>query len=187
MRVAEETGANVVAVALALRKPQDVLSTESFLNAITVLQATGGSTNTVVHLLAIANRHPKVTGKITLQTFEGIGQKTPLLIDLKPSGDNYMSNFHNAGETLALLHTLRPILRLSAMVITGQTLGEVYDDSPFRTFPFPQQIIRPLSNPLYPSSSLVILRGKLALDGAVIKDSASKDCDLLSQGPGGRF
>ncbi|PWY65312.1 dihydroxy-acid dehydratase [Aspergillus heteromorphus CBS 117.55] len=180
IRVAEETGATAVSVARAERKPQDVLSTESFLNAITVLQAIGGSTNAVVHLMAIANRHPQIKGLIALQTIEEIGQKTPLLIDLKPSGDNYMNDFHNAGGMLALLHTLRPLLHLSAMTITGKTLGEVLDASPFRMFPLSQQIIRPLSDPLYPSSSLVILRGNIAPDGAVMKASASKDRSLLS-------
>ncbi|PLB45387.1 putative dihydroxy-acid dehydratase [Aspergillus steynii IBT 23096] len=180
IRVAEETGANAVSVAVNSRKPQDILSKESFINAITVLQAIGGSTNAVVHLLAIANRHPQVSGVITLQTFEEIGQKTPLLINLKPSGDNYMNDFHNAGGMLALLHTLRPLLQLSAMTINGQTMGEILDASPFRTFPYSTQIIRPLSDALYPSSSLIVLHGNLAPDGAVMKASASKDRRLLS-------
>ncbi|KAL2007629.1 hypothetical protein VTN00DRAFT_7611 [Thermoascus crustaceus] len=180
LRIAEETGANAVSVAKAKRIPQEILSKQSFLNAITVLHAIGGSTNAVVHLMAIANRHPELHGVITLQTFDEIGRKTPLLIDLKPSGDNYMADFHNAGGMLALLHTLRPLLHLSAMTITGQTLGEVLDASPFRTFPYSQQIIRPLSDPLYPSSSLVLLRGNIAPDGAVMKASASKDRSLLS-------
>ena len=179
LRIAEETGANAVSVAKIKRKPQDTLSKESFLNAITVLQAIGGSTNAVVHLLAIANRHPSLQGVITLQTFEEIGRKTPLLIDLKPSGDNYMNDFHNAGGMLALLLTLRPLLQLSAMTITGQTLGEVLDASKFRTFPLSRQITRPLSDPLYPTSSLAVLRGNSAPNGAVIKASASKDRSLL--------
>jgi dihydroxy-acid dehydratase len=161
-------------------KPQEILSKESFLNAITVLQAIGGSTNAVVHLMAIANRHPKVQGVITLQTFEDIGRNTPLLIDLKPSGDNYMTDFHNAGGMLALLHTLRPLLQLSALTITGQTLGEVLDSTPFREFPLSRQIIRPLSNPLYPSSSLIVLTGNIAPNGAVMKASASKNRSLLT-------
>ena len=180
LRIAEETGANAVSVAKTKRKPQDILSMESFLNAITVLQAIGGSTNAVVHLLAIANRHPAVQGVITLQTFEDIGRKTPLLIDLKPSGDNYMNDFHNAGGMLALLLTLRPLLKLSAKTITGQTLGEILDASTFRTFPLSRQIIRSLSDPLYPNSSLVVLRGNLAPNGAVMKASASKYSSLLS-------
>jgi dihydroxy-acid dehydratase len=179
LRIAEETGANAVEVAATKRNPQEMLSKQSFLNAITVLQAIGGSTNAVVHLMAIVNRHPKLQGEITLETFDEIGRKVPLLIDLKPSGDNYMTDFHNAGGMLALLHTLRPLLHLQAMTITGQTLGELLDASPFRTFPFSGEIIRPLSNPLYPSSSLVILRGNLAPKGAVLKASASKDRRLL--------
>ncbi|KAL4973199.1 dihydroxy-acid/6-phosphogluconate dehydratase [Aspergillus desertorum] len=178
-RVAEETGANAVRAARSKWKPQDILSKESFLNAITVLQAIGGSTNAVVHLMVIANRHPKVQGVITLQTVEEVGRKTPLLVDLKPSGDNYMTDFHNAGVMLALLRTLRPFLHLSAMTITGQTLGDLLGTSPFQDFSLSRQIIRPLSDPLYPSSSLIVLQGNIALNGAVMKASASKDRRLL--------
>lgn len=179
LRIAEETGKNAVAVAAAKRTPQAILNEYSFHNAITVLQAIGGSTNAVVHLMAIINRHPDVAGKITLERFNEIGSNVPLLIDLKPSGDNYMTDFHSAGGMLALLHTLRPLLKTSAMTITGLTLGEVLDSTPFHSFPLSQQIIRPLTNPLWPSSSLVVLYGNLAPAGAVIKASASKDRNLL--------
>ena len=180
LRIAEETGTNAVSVAAARRTPQEMLTKESFLNAITVLQAIGGSTNAVVHLMAIINRHPKLAGQITLQTFDEIGRKIPLLVDLKPSGDNYMTDFHNAGGMLALLHTLKPLLHLEAMTITGQTLREVLEENPFRTFPFSPEIIRPLTNPLYPASPLVILSGNLAPKGCVMKASASKDRRLLT-------
>jgi dihydroxy-acid dehydratase len=180
LRIAEETGANAVEAAKSKRTPQTVMSKESFLNAITVLQAIGGSTNAVVHIMAIINRHPDVAGSITLETFHEVGQKVPLLIDLKPSGDNYMTDFHNAGGMLALLHTLRPLLHLNAMTITGKTLGETLDASPFKSFQFSREIVRPLSDPLYPASSLVVLRGNLAPGGAIIKASASKDRRLLS-------
>ncbi|PPJ57349.1 hypothetical protein CBER1_01413 [Cercospora berteroae] len=186
MRVAEETGAIAVSVAanLETRRPQTVLSKESFLNAITVLQAIGGSTNAVVHLMAIINRHPDIAGQITLKTFDDIGRKTPLLVDLKPSGDNYMNDFHNAGGMLALLHTLRPLLHLEARTITGKTLGEILDATPFKPFPYSSGLIRPLSNPLHPSSALAVLYGNLAPNGAVLKASASKVRALLeSSGP----
>ncbi|KAL4928266.1 putative dihydroxy-acid dehydratase [Aspergillus undulatus] len=179
-RVAEETGANAVRTAREKWKPQDILSKESFLNAIIVLQAIGGSNNAVVHLMAITNRHPKVQGVITLQTFEEVGRNTPLLVDLKPSGDNYMNDFHDAGGMLALLHTLRPLLHLLARTITGQTLGEVLDTSPFKEFSLSRQIIRPLSDPLYASPSLVVLHGNIAPNGAVMKASASKNRSLLT-------
>ncbi|KAM3421783.1 L-arabonate dehydratase [Cercospora zeina] len=186
MRVAEQTGAIAVSVAanLASRRPQTVLSKESFFNAITVLQAIGGSTNAVVHLMAIINRHPGIAGQITLKTFDEIGRKTPLLVDLKPSGDNYMNDFHNAGGMSALLHTLRPLLHLDAKTITGKTLGETLDATAFKSFPYSTELIRPLSNPLYPRSALAVLYGNLAPNGAVLKASASKDRSLLeSSGP----
>lgn len=181
LRIAEETGAIAVSVAAnrSERRPQNVLSKESFLNAITVLQAIGGSTNAVVHLMAIINRHPNVAGSITLQTFDEVGRKTPLLVDLKPSGDNYMNDFHNAGGMLALLHTLRPLLCLWAKTTTGKTLGETLDDTPFKPFPYSRDLIRPLDDPLYPHSALAILYGNLAPGGAVLKAAASKDRRLL--------
>jgi dihydroxy-acid dehydratase len=114
LRIAEQTGANAVVAAINQRRPQDVLSADSFYNAAVVLQAIGGSTNAMVHLMAIINRHPTVSGSIDLGTLDEIGRTTPLLVDLKPSGDNYMTDFHNAGGMLCLLHRLRPLLRESA-------------------------------------------------------------------------
>jgi len=181
IRIAEETGAIAVRAAENKVKPQDILTRSSFLNAITVLQAIGGSTNAVVHLMAIINRHPAVAGTITLDTFDEIGRKTPLLVDLKPSGENYMTDFHNSGGMPALLHQLKPLLHLSAPTITGQTLGELLEKTKYAPVPqdSPVSCIRPLSNPLYPASSLVVLRGNLAPGGAVMKASASKDRRLL--------
>ncbi|OAG44594.1 hypothetical protein AYO21_01084 [Fonsecaea monophora] len=180
LRVAEQAGRNAVAMLTKDgMRPQDLLTRESFLNAITVLQAIGGSTNAVVHLLAIINRHPKVAGTIDLNTFDEIGRKTPLLVDLKPSGDNYMTDFHNAGGMLALMHTLRPLLHLNAKTYSGQTLGELLDSTPFKSFQYSKQIVRPLEDPLYPSSSLVVLHGNICPQGAVMKASASKDRKLL--------
>ncbi|KAI2614843.1 dihydroxy-acid and 6-phosphogluconate dehydratase [Hypoxylon sp. NC1633] len=181
LRIAEETGVNAVKIIAAGEKlkPQSLLTRESFINAITVLQAIGGSTNAVVHLLAIINRHPKVTGTITLDTFDEVGRRTPLLVDLKPSGSNYMTDFHNSGGMAALLQELRPLLHLDALTVTGKTLGEALDSE--HTIPVPQALrcIQPLTAPLYPSSSLVVLRGNLAPQGAVTKASASKDRRLL--------
>jgi dihydroxy-acid dehydratase len=180
IRVAEQTGSAAVKVASDdTLRPQTLLTRESFINAITVLQAIGGSTNAVVHLMAIINRHPKLAGSITLQAIDDIGKRTPLLVDLKPSGDNYMTDFHNAGGMLALLHALRPLLCLSAKTITGETLSERLDAHPFKTFPYSTSLIRPLANPLYNSSALVVLYGNLAPGGAILKAAASKDRRLL--------
>ncbi|KAK3348824.1 dihydroxy-acid/6-phosphogluconate dehydratase [Lasiosphaeria hispida] len=177
LRIAESTGTLAVQLAKSQLKPQALLTRESFLNAIIVLQAIGGSTNAVVHLMAIANRHPLIAGTIALSTIDGIGRTTPLLVDLKPSGDNYMTDFHASGGMLALLHTLSPLLHLSAMTISGLTLGETLSTTPFR--PFSPSVIHPLSSPLYPASSLAILTGNLAPAGAILKASASKYRHLL--------
>ncbi|KAM0698912.1 hypothetical protein Q7P36_000956 [Cladosporium allicinum] len=181
IRIAEETGGIAVRCAEKQIKPQDILSRESFINAITVLQAIGGSTNAVVHLMAIINRHPAIAGTITLETFDEIGRRTPLLVDLKPSGDNYMTDFHNAGGMPALLHTLKPLLHLDAKTVTGQSLGELLEQTRYVPLPVdsPAQVIRPLENPLYPASSLVVVKGNIAPQGAVMKASASKDRRLL--------
>ncbi|KAE8395486.1 dihydroxy-acid/6-phosphogluconate dehydratase [Aspergillus alliaceus] len=179
LRVAEQTGTNSVIAAANQRSPQTILSADSFHNAAVVLQAIGGSTNAMVHLMAIINRHPEISGSITLRTLDDIGRTTPLLVDLKPSGNNYMTDFHNAGGMLCLLHRLRPLLHLSAKTITGDTLGELLDRSPFRDFDYSRSIIRTLSNPLHPCSSLVVVEGNIAPHGAVIKASASKDKRLL--------
>ncbi|KAH8882366.1 dihydroxy-acid dehydratase [Thozetella sp. PMI_491] len=181
LRVAEATGATAVHMAKEQIRPQSILSRESFLNAITVLQAIGGSTNAVVHLMAIIGRHPGVAGTITLDTIDEVGRKTPLLVDLKPSGENYMTDLHNSGGMLALLHELKPLLHLDAKTVSGRTLGAELAAAPFR--PIPREAagncIRPFTEPLYPASSLVVLRGNLAPGGAVMKASASKDRRLL--------
>ncbi|KAH7367439.1 dihydroxy-acid dehydratase [Plectosphaerella cucumerina] len=181
LRIAEETGANAVAAFKKNLRPQAVLSRESFLNAITVLQAIGGSTNAVVHLLAIINRHPDVAGTITLDMIDEIGRKTPLLVDLKPSGENYMTDFHNSGGMLALLRELKPLLHLDALTFSGKTLGEEIDQAPFIPVPrnSPVNCLQAFDDPLYPASSLVVLRGNLAPGGAVMKASASKYRHLL--------
>ncbi|CAK1360155.1 unnamed protein product [Cercospora beticola] len=176
MRVAEETGAIAVSVAanLDLRRPQTVLTKESFLNAITVLQAIGGSTNAVVHLMAIINRHPDLVGQITLKTFDDIGRKTPLLVDLKPSGDNYMNDFHNAGGMLALLHTLRPLLHLEAKTITGKTLGEILDATPFKPFPYSTELSSTATSHQTAQSSRLPPRRSAHSSRALVQQSSLK-------------
>ncbi|KAI0157212.1 dihydroxy-acid and 6-phosphogluconate dehydratase [Xylariaceae sp. FL1272] len=179
LRIAEETGKNAVLAVAADLRPVPLLTRESFLNAITVLQAIGGSTNAVVHLMAIIGRHPDVAGTISLDTFDEIGKKTPLLVDLKPSGENYMTDFHNSGGMLALLHELKPLLHLDAKTVTGQTLGEAMANASLLKVPQHLSCIQLFDDPLYPRSSLVVVRGNIAPRGAVIKASASKERRLL--------
>ncbi|KLO15299.1 dehydratase family protein 2 [Schizopora paradoxa] len=185
IRVAENTGKLAVKISVEneARKcitPQDVLTRESFTNAIVVLHALGGSTNAVVHLLAIAGRVPNLNPPLTLDDIDSIGRKTPLLVDLKPSGSGYMEDFHRAGGVPALLQQLAPlsILHLEALTITGRTLGDELANFAGK-FDYPQEIIRTPSSPLFPASALVVLRGNLAPDGCVLKQSAVGNPALL--------
>ncbi|CAG7934989.1 unnamed protein product [Penicillium olsonii] len=181
LRIAEETGGNAVAALKRDLRPQKLLTRESFLNAITVLQAIGGSTNAVVHLMAIVGRHldTELVSSINLDTINEIGRQTPLLVDLKPSGDNYMTDFHNSGGMLALLRELRPLLHLNAGTVMGGTIGEQIDQATYIKVPRRLSCIQPFHEPLYPASSLVLLRGNLAPGGALMKASASKRRSLL--------
>ncbi|KZT37193.1 dihydroxy-acid dehydratase IlvD [Sistotremastrum suecicum HHB10207 ss-3] len=168
LHIAESTGKIAVDLAKTQLKPQDILTRASFENAIVVLQALGGSTNAVVHLLAIAGRLPGVN--LRLEDFDRIGKKTPFLVDLKPSGAEYMEDLHKAGGVPTLLRKLSPLLDLTAKTVTGRTLGVELVSYPAS---FPQRIIRDLNNPLFPAGSIAVLRGNLAPSGCVFKQSAS--------------
>ncbi|KDQ54527.1 hypothetical protein JAAARDRAFT_160559 [Jaapia argillacea MUCL 33604] len=177
-RVAEQAGVLAVEMFKKGITPAQVLKRENFENAVTVLQALGGSTNAIVHLLAIAGRVSGVN--LTLEDIDRIGKKTPLLLDLKPSGVNYMEDFHNAGGVPVLLRNLAPLLHLDALTITGKTLREELSSYPPS---HPQLIVRPLSDPLFPAGALAVLHGNLAPNGAVIKQSAASKSLLRHSGP----
>ena len=132
-----------------------------------MLLAIGGSTNGLVHLAAMAGR---VGLDVDLDAFDRMGRETPVLIDLKPSGQHYMEDFHHAGGMPALLRELRPLLKLDALTVTGKTLGENLATAPA---PFVQTVIRSADNPIYPQGGMAVLRGNLAPAGAIIKQSAA--------------
>ncbi|MGE3144327.1 MAG: IlvD/Edd family dehydratase [Pseudorhodoplanes sp.] len=167
IRMAEATGRQAAAMAKGGAKPSEILTRDAFRNAIVLLQAIGGSTNGVVHLSAIAGRtqHP-----IALETFDEIGRKTPVLVDLKPSGEHYMEHFHHAGGVPRLMQELKSELALRARHVLGGTLGEAiaaFEDVPGQT------VIRPRNAPLKREGGIAVLRGNLAPRGAVIKQSAA--------------
>lgn len=178
LRHAVRTGRLAVDLARDPVLPAEVLTPDAFHNALRVLAAIGGSTNAIVHLLAISRR---VGAGLTLQDFDDIARETPLLLDLKPSGHGYMEDFHRAGGVPVLLRALQPLLRLDHCGVTGRTLGELIDDAPE---PAPwQRTIRTLDDPLGPRGALAVLRGTLAPDGAVIKVSAASPALLSHTGP----
>lgn len=172
IRVAEETGAESVRMAVAGLTIDKILTPASFENAMRVLLAIGGSTNGIIHLTAIAGR---LGIDIDLAGLDRMGRETPVLLDLKPSGQHYMEDFHKAGGMATLLRELKPLLRLEAMTVTGRTLGEEIE----RNGPgFEQDVVRKFDQPIYPQGGIAVLRGNLAPGGAIIKQSAA-DAGLM--------
>jgi dihydroxy-acid dehydratase len=148
-------------------KPRDILSTKSFDNAIVTLMAMGGSTNALIHLIAMAGR---AGIKLPIERYNEFSAKTPLLANVRPSGDKYlMEDFYYAGGLRALLAELKDLLHLDCLTVTGKTLGEnlagarIYNDD----------VIRPRARPLKASGGLVVVKGNLAPNGAVIKAAAA--------------
>ncbi|MEX0617653.1 MAG: dihydroxy-acid dehydratase [Pseudohongiellaceae bacterium] len=147
-------------------KPSDIMTRAAFENAIKVVIALGGSTNAVLHLLAMAHT---VNVKLTLDDFNRIGEKTPMLADLRPSGRFLMSELIKIGGIQPLMKLLLDAGMLDGrcLTVTGKTLSENLAD--VAPYPIDQEIIRPLSNPIKKDSHLVILHGNLAPEGAVAK------------------
>ncbi len=162
----------VQAIAADIR-PRDLLTREAFENAIAVIMAVGGSTNSVLHLLAIA----RTAGvPLTIDDFETIRQKVPVICDLKPSGRFVTVDLHRAGGIPQVMKLLLDagLLHGDCRTIEGRTLHEVLADVPSEP-PADQEVIRPLSNPLYAQGHLAILRGNLAEEGSVAKISGVKN------------
>lgn len=178
LRVGVRSGRMAVDLVRAGRCPAQLLTRASFLNALVVLHALGGSTNVIVHLLAIARR---AGAALTLEDMHEVSQRVPLLVDCKPAGVGYMEDFHEAGGVPALLKALASLLDCSVPTITGQTLGDylkgVQSPQPW------QSTIRTLDNPLGTTGTLIVIRGNLAPDGAVLKVAAASPELLSHRGP----
>ncbi len=167
LRIAEEAGAQAVRLIAKPIKPAALVTPESVDNAMRVLLALGGSTNAVVHLAAIAGR-AGVT--LDLARLDALSETTPVLVDLKPTGEGYMEDFHAAGGMQALLWELRDLLHLDTPDLDGTPLRErIGDGSHF----VDRRIIRARETPISPGGGIVTLRGSLAPDGAILKRSAA--------------
>jgi len=167
-KMATLTGKRVVEMVWEDLKPRDFLSSASFDNAIVTLMAMGGSTNALIHLVAMAGR---AGIKLPLERFNEFSAKVPLLANVRPSGDKYlMEDFYYAGGLRALLNELKDLLSLECKTINGKTLGENLQGARI----YNEDVIRKRNNPLKESGGLVVVRGNLAPNGAVIKASATK-------------
>jgi dihydroxy-acid dehydratase len=167
LRAAEASGRQAVALAREPIRPSEIITGRSVENALRVLLAIGGSTNAVVHLAAIAGR---VGVQIPLARLNELSDSTPVLVDLKPTGQHYMSDLFSAGGVGAVLRELRDLLHLDCRTVTGETLGERlatpldYVD---------REIVRPFGDPHQKQGGLIALFGSLAPQGAILKRSAA--------------
>ncbi|MCW2598434.1 MAG: dihydroxy-acid dehydratase, partial [Frankiales bacterium] len=178
LRHAVATGRRAAELALQPVLPKEILTRSAFLNALRVLSAIGGSTNAIVHLLAVARR---AGVELALADFDAVSSEVPLLLDLKPSGKGYMEDFHRAGGVPVLLRELRDQLDLDQVGVSGRPLAELVEQvaSP----PNWQDTIRTLDNPLGSTGALAVLTGSLAPGGAVIKASAATAALMQHTGP----
>ena len=166
---ARDAGAAVVKLIEKDIKPRDIMTRKAFENAITVVITLGGSTNAVLHLIAMAHA---ADVPLSLDDFTEIGKKVPVLCDLKPSGKYNMSHFVRIGGLSPLLKTLldQGLLHGDCMTVTGKTLAEnVKNSTPYAPYPNGQDLVRPFDDPIKPDSHLRILYGNLAAEGAVAK------------------
>ncbi len=167
LRAAEASGRRAVELAAKPIRPSQVITEKSIENALRVLLAIGGSTNAIVHLTAIAGR---VGVAIDLHRLNALSDSTPVLVDLKPTGQYYMSDLHAAGGVGAVLRELRPLLNLDCMTVAGETLGERLDAEPAWV---DRAVVKPFTEPLAKKGGLVALFGSLAPNGAILKRSAA--------------
>jgi dihydroxy-acid dehydratase len=167
IRAAEASGARAVAMIGKGPRPSEIITPKSVENAMTVLLALGGSTNAIIHLTAIAGRRGI---EISLARLNELSDRTPVLVDLKPTGQYYFADFHAAGGMQALLTELKDLLHLDCMTVTGQTLGERLETPPAWV---DRGVIRSRAEPFDPVGGLVAVFGSLAPRGAILKRSAA--------------
>ena len=175
-RMAALSGRRIVDMVWEDLKPSDIMTEGAFENAISTVMAMGGSTNSVVHLIAMAGR---LGLPIDLQRFDTISRRVPWLADIRPSGKWLMEDFFYAGGLPALLKELEDLLHTDAVTVSGKTLGEDIASADV----YNEEVIRRRANPLNKQGGLVVLRGNLAPNGAVIKQTAMDPKFMKHRGP----
>jgi dihydroxy-acid dehydratase len=176
LRAAEATGARAVGLAKDRLTPEQIMTPRAFENALRMLLAIGGSTNAIVHIAAVAGR---LGIEVDLEAFDRLGRDTPVLVDLKPTGQHYMEDLFKAGGVTSILREIRPLLNEDCITVNGRTLGENIDAAPA---PFPQDVVRPFANPIFREGGIAVLRGNIAPNGAIIKQSAASPTLLQHTG-----
>jgi dihydroxy-acid dehydratase len=176
LRIAKESGETIVKMVHTDLKPSNIVTEKALENAIMVDMALGGSTNTVLHLSAIA----KEAGvSLPLEIFDELGRRVPHLCDMVPSGPYALENLDAAGSIPALMKELKPLLNMDALTVTGKTVGKNIENAKIVN----ASIIRPLTNPVHKEGGIGILSGNLAPRGAVVKTAAVSSTMLTHSGP----
>jgi L-arabonate dehydrase len=173
--LAHMAGRRIVEMVHEDLRMSQILTREAFENAVRVVGAIGGSTNAVVHLLAIAGR---IGVDFKLDDWDNLGRDVPCLVNLMPSGKHLMEDFYYAGGLPAVIHELGDLIRRDALTVNGKTIGENTADAPC----YNRDVIRPFDDPLMKRGGLAILRGNLCPDGAVIKPSAATPALMKHRG-----
>jgi dihydroxy-acid dehydratase len=176
LKMSHETGRLVVDMVRGGRRPSDVMTRESFLNAIIAVAAVGGSTNAVVHLLAIAGR---LGIDLKLADFDQAGHDVPLMVNLQPSGEFLMDDLYRAGGVLAVLAQVKELFHPEAITVTGRPFVEYLVDRPV----YDDTVIMPRQSPLMADAGIAVLRGNLAPLGAIVKPAAATPALLQHVGP----
>jgi dihydroxy-acid dehydratase len=175
-RMASGSGRRIVDMVWEDLKINDICSEQAYLNASTALMAFGGSTNAFVHLIAMARRSGI---PFKQDIYDTVSQKVPVILNLRPSGHYLAEDWHYAGGCRAALQVIKDNLQLECMTVNGITLGENIKDAEVVN----ADVIRPLSNPIYPEGGTAVLYGNLAPDGAVMKAAACDPRFLKHEGP----
>src|SRR6185437_2168809 len=176
VRMATDCGKRILEMIWEDSKPKDLLTSQSFDNAIAVDMALGGSTNAVIHLIALARR---CGFDLKLNRFDEISRRVPVLADIRPSGRFLMEDFYYAGGLRALMAQISDLLNLECRTVNGRTIGENLERACLNN----SEVIRLRENPLEPSGGTAVLYGNLAPEGAVIKTSAASPHLLQHTGP----
>jgi dihydroxy-acid dehydratase len=175
-RIAKETGVKIVELVKADIKPSKIMTQKAFENAAIVDMALGGSTNSVLHLSAIAN---EAGAKLSLSTYDEIGKKVPHLCSMVPSGTYDMADLGDAGGLPALIKELKPFIHYDALTVTAKTVGENVSNAEVIN----AEVIRPLDNPVHKEGGVAILKGNFAPKGAVVKMAAVSPKMMTHEGP----
>ncbi|HUV14057.1 MAG TPA: IlvD/Edd family dehydratase [Acidobacteriota bacterium] len=176
MAIAQESGRRAVDLVKEDLRPSQILTKEAFQNAIRVCMAMGGSTNAVIHLCAIAGR---LDIQLSLDEFDRISRETPMLVNVKPSGEYLMEDLFYAGGVPALMNEIQESLHTDAITVTGRSIGENIAAAKIHNL----DVIRPTSNPLNPEGGIAVLKGNLAPAGALLKQTAATPELLVHSGP----